>query len=182
MTVEINIFEPMSNPRLVPFDATLHVKDHCLCLHAQRAARALARRFDRAFRPLDLTNGQFSLLMSLNRPGPASMGSVATLLAMDRTTLTAALKPLERRGLVVSGPGSNDRRSRVLTLTSAGLELLAQAVPIWRSTHAEVDGEIEPRHDGVSLREALRAVGELGQAPAEGTPASRGESEGAARP
>ena len=42
-------------------------------------------------RPLDLTNGQFSLLMSLNRPQPAPMKSVASLLAMDRTTLTAAL-------------------------------------------------------------------------------------------
>ncbi len=171
MNVDINMFVGMSNPRAVPFDATLHVRDHCLCLHAQRAARALARRFDQAFRPLGLTNGQFSLLMSLNRPGPASMGSVATLLAMDRTTLTAALKPLERRGLVASGSGSRDRRSRVLTLTPAGLELLAQAVPIWRGTHAEVEGRLDPRHDGAGLRAALRAVGELGPAPAEGTPA-----------
>ncbi|MFY9699033.1 MAG: MarR family transcriptional regulator, partial [Rhodoplanes sp.] len=83
-----------------PFETTLHVRDTCLCLHTQRAARALARRFDDAFRPLGLSNGQFSLLMSLNRPEPASMGSVAALLAMDRTTLTANLKPLARRGLV----------------------------------------------------------------------------------
>ena len=68
----------------------------CVCM--QRAARALARRFDELFRPLDLTNGQFSLLMSLNRAQSPSIGSVASLLAMDRTTLTAALKPLVRRG------------------------------------------------------------------------------------
>src|SRR5215475_7422678 len=84
----------------VPYETTLLVRDACLCLHVQRAARALARRFDEALRPLGLTNGQFSLMMSLNRPEPPSMGSVATLLAMDRTTLTAALKPLERRRLV----------------------------------------------------------------------------------
>src|SRR3546814_5126925 len=90
----------MSNPEAVPFETTLHVRDHCLCLAAQRAARALARRFDQALRPAGLTSGQFSLLMSLNRPKPPSIGSVAALLAMDRTTLTANLKPLERRGLV----------------------------------------------------------------------------------
>ena len=90
------------------------VRDACLCLHVQRAARALARRFDEALRPLDLTNGQFSLLMSLNRPEPPSIGSVATLLAMDRTTLTAALKPLERRGLVKVAVDKEDRRSRLL--------------------------------------------------------------------
>src|SRR3954469_15209319 len=100
----------MSKPTDLPFETTLLVRDTCLCLHAQRAARALARQFDEALRPLGLTNGQFSLLMSLNRPGPAGMGSVAALLAMDRTTLTAALKPLTRRGLVAVLPDPQDRR------------------------------------------------------------------------
>ena len=46
----------MSNSQTVPFETTLHVRDHCLCLAAQRAARALSRRFDEAFRPLALTD------------------------------------------------------------------------------------------------------------------------------
>ncbi|HXB52191.1 MAG TPA: hypothetical protein VNU69_05460, partial [Rhizomicrobium sp.] len=71
----------------LPFATTLEVRDACLCMHVQRAARALARHFDEAFRALNLTNGQFSLLMSLNRPEPAAMGAVAEFLAMDRTTL-----------------------------------------------------------------------------------------------
>src|SRR5580658_3458984 len=113
------------------FETTLQVRDSCLCLHLQRAARALARRFDVALRPLGLTNGQFSLMMSLNRPEPPSMGSVAALLAMDRTTLTAAIKPLERRGLVAVVVDPADRRSRLLKLTARGQGLLARAVPIW---------------------------------------------------
>src|SRR5580700_4084280 len=117
----------MSNPNEVSFDITCMVRDTCLCLHLQRAARAVARRFDAAFRPLDLTNGQFSLLMSLNRPDPASMRSVTNLLAMDRTTLTAALKPLERRGLVSMTVDPADHRGRHLTLTPLGLTLLAAA-------------------------------------------------------
>src|SRR5881275_3641769 len=108
----------MSNPDRVPFDTTIEVRDACLCLHLQRAARAVARRFDAAFRPLGLTSGQFSLLMSLNRPEPATMGSVAALLAMDRTTLTANLKPLERRGLVEVTVDESDKRSRRLALTA----------------------------------------------------------------
>src|SRR3954453_19871902 len=90
----------MSNRVDVPFETTLLIRDHCLCLHAQRAGRSLARRFDEALRPVGLTSGQFSLLISLNRPKPPTIGSVASLLAMDRTTLTANLKPLERRGLL----------------------------------------------------------------------------------
>src|ERR1035437_5076898 len=114
----------MTKLAAVPFETTFVVRDTCLCLHVQRAARALARRFDEALRPLRLTNGQFSLLMSLNRPEPAGMGSVALLLAMDRTTLTAALKPLEHRRLVAILIDPSDRRSRLLKLTPAGRRLL----------------------------------------------------------
>lgn len=132
----------MSSPNLLPYATTLLVRDHCLCLHVQRAARTLARRFDEAFRPLDLTNGQFSLLMSLNRPEPPPMGPVADLLAMDRTTLTAALKPLERRGLVKIAQEKADRRNRILILTAKGKSLLARAVPIWQRTHAEIEKQL----------------------------------------
>src|SRR5215472_4951363 len=105
------------------YETTILVRDSCICLHVQRAARALARRFDTALRPLGLTNGQFSLMMSLNRPEPPTMGSVATLLAMDRTTLTAALKPLERRGLIVITVDPTDKRNRRLQLTPSGRAL-----------------------------------------------------------
>ena len=141
----------------IPVALTEHVRDHCLCLHVQRAARALARRFDEAFRPLGLTNGQFSLLMALNRDEPAGMGAVAALLAMDRTTLTAALKPLERRGLIKVAADRIDRRSRRIGLTAAGRRLLAQAVPIWKSAHGEIEDLVGAR-DADGLRRELRAL------------------------
>ncbi|WP_022719632.1 MarR family winged helix-turn-helix transcriptional regulator [Rhodopseudomonas sp. B29] len=125
-----------------PFATTILVRDSCLCLHAQRAARALARRFDVALAPAGLTSGQFSLLMSLNRPEPPTVGSVAALLAMDRTTLTANLKPLQGRGLVKITVDPDDRRARRLHLTAAGRKALAAAVPIWRQLHAAIETEL----------------------------------------
>lgn len=147
----------MNDEITIPYDTTLHVRDHCLCLHAQRAARALARRFDDALRPVGLTNGQFSLLMSLNRPEPPPMGPVATLLAMDRTTLTAALKPLERKGLVIVSPDPRDRRGRRLVLTEEGRAVLARAVPIWVETHAAVEAGMNGVDAG-ALRAGLKAI------------------------
>ncbi|MGB0121799.1 MAG: MarR family transcriptional regulator [Silvibacterium sp.] len=146
----------MSRASSVPFETTLRVRDCCLCLHVQRAARALARRFDEALRPIGLTNGQFSLMMSLNRPEPPGMGSVATLLAMDRTTLTAALKPLERRGLVTVDKNPSDRRGRRLSLTPDGKTLLASAVPVWERAHRDVEAlltDVDPDRLRSSLRE-----------------------------
>ncbi len=147
----------MSKVAALPFELTPVVRDTCLCLHAQRAARALARRFDEALRPLDLTNGQFSLLMSLNRPQPPTLGSVAALLAMDRTTLTAALKPLERRGLVKITVDKEDRRSRRLAITAAGRALLGKAFPIWKESHAALDRQLAALSPD-KLRAALRAL------------------------
>ncbi len=126
----------MSKPVAVPFETTLHVRDTCLCLHVQRAARAVARRYDEALRPLGLTSGQFSLLMALNRARPPGIGQVAALLAMDRTTLTANLKPLERRGLVEVTVDGADRRSRLMALTACGRQLLAAALPMWERAQA----------------------------------------------
>lgn len=147
----------MSDDALIPYEATLFVRDNCLCLQAQRAARALARRFDDALRPVGLTNGQFSLLMSLNRPAPPPMGPVAALLAMDRTTLTAALKPLERRGLVIVEPDPRDRRGRLLRLTLDGRRLLTEAFPIWKETHEKVDAQLTAV-DMNALRAGMLAI------------------------
>ena len=126
----------------LPFDTTLEVYGRCLCFGMHRAARTLARRFDAAFAHLGISHGQYSLMMSLNRPDPPRLGEAAAFLAMDRTTLTANLKPLERLGYVEIVPDKDDKRSRRLILTAAGRKVLAAAVPIWRATHDEVDSLI----------------------------------------
>src|SRR5688572_1397739 len=151
----------MSNSAIVPFETTHLVRDTCLCLHAQRAARALSRRFDEALRPAGITSGQFSLLNALNRPKPPPIGPVAQLLAMDRTTLTAALKPLERDGLVTIARDPDDRRSRLLGLTDKGREILAAAVPIWRDLHAAIEAGL-PEMQPEVLRGGLRALSQAG--------------------
>ncbi len=145
----------MSNPESVPYATTIHVRDHCLCLHTQRAARFMARLFDDVLRPFGLTNGQFSTMMALNRPEPAKMAGVATLLGMDRTTLTAALKVLNRRGWIVVAADPRDKRGQLLSLTSEGRQVLASAMPAWEQTHATIAGRVG---DADRLRRDLSSV------------------------
>lgn len=146
----------MSKNEALSLEQTHHIRDSCLCLHVQRAARVVARRFDDALRPLGLTNGQFSLLVSLNRPAPASMSAVASLLAVDRTTLTANLKPLERRGLLTVAVDKDDRRNRVIALTARGRKLVRTAYPIWERTHEALE---QPLKAPDRLRADLLAPG-----------------------
>lgn len=76
---------------------------------------------------------------------------------MDRTTLTAALKPLQRRRLIKVTTDQADRRSRVMTLTPKGLRLLARAVPAWRRTHVAVEALLSDGNPD-RFRKNLRAV------------------------
>jgi DNA-binding MarR family transcriptional regulator len=147
----------MSKDETLPLSITRTVRDSCLCLHAHRAARALARRYDEALRPAGLTSGQFSLLMSLNRPAPPSIGEVAALLAMDRTTLTANLKPLERRGFMTVATDEADRRGRRLVLTAAGRAALAAALPLWERAQG-ANAALVGASDADRLRADLRAL------------------------
>ncbi|MEJ6393487.1 MarR family winged helix-turn-helix transcriptional regulator [Gymnodinialimonas sp. 2305UL16-5] len=151
-------------PSIISPSATLEVRDRCLCFRTQRAARSLARRFDRVFRPFGITQGQFSLMMALNRADPPTIGEVAAFLAMDRTTLTAALKPLARRKLVTVATDLKDTRARRLSLTAVGRSLLSDALPVWRAEHDAVDKLLLKVEGGLEL-EALRdGIGLLGQA------------------
>ena len=88
------------------------------------------------------------------------MGQVSSVLAMDRTTLTANLKPLERRGLVSVKVDETDRRSRRLQLTDAGRELLRTALPLWRKGQA-VNSSLIPDEDVDRLLAELRALSEV---------------------
>jgi len=138
-------------------ESSQRVRDRCLCLHASQAARALGRRFDQAFRPVGLTAGQFSLLNAINGPSaPPTIGAVAATLAMDRTTLTANLKPMVRRGLLEIVPDPADRRGRRVQLTSSGMTALAEGMPIWETLHAAIEEELP--YDADQLRQSLRAL------------------------
>jgi DNA-binding MarR family transcriptional regulator len=139
---------------IVPLAMTLMVRDRCLCLHAQRAARVLARRFDEALRLHGLTNEQFSLLMALNRPEPASIGQLVPLLGADRTTLTAALKPLVRDGLATIAADPSDRRTRRASLTPTGHVRLLGALPVWLAMHEALEATLDAP-DPAQTRHAL---------------------------
>jgi DNA-binding MarR family transcriptional regulator len=145
----------MARDEELTYDLTPKVRVSCMCLHVQRAARAVARRYDEALRPVGLTNGQYSLMMVLNAKEAPSMQIISSVLDMDRTTVTANLKPLERRGLVKVLVDAEDRRSRRVQLTAAGRKVLAKAVPLWRRCQVATE-KLVP--DAERIRAELRAL------------------------
>ncbi|MFN7102510.1 MAG: MarR family winged helix-turn-helix transcriptional regulator [Pseudorhizobium sp.] len=103
----------------------------CVCLGLNRAARATARRYDAALKPVGITSGQFSILSSLTGDTKMTIGSMAERLGLERTTLKRNLEPLEAQGLLQVVDHEQDRRQRLVLATKDGLALLARAYPLW---------------------------------------------------
>lgn len=134
------------------------VAAECFCLTLKRAARAVARRYDEALEPIDLRSGQYSTLMTIAGLQPVTMQVLAETLGMDRTTLTATLKPLQRRRLVTVQLDTSDRRSRMLRLTEEGAALLKEAAPLWKKAQQSV-GRMLGASSALDLREQLSRLG-----------------------
>jgi len=114
----------------------------CACAGLRRAARAVTRLYDEALRPSGLRVTQFSLMQVLGRArGALTQGTLGELLALDSTTLSRTLRPLERRGWIRTVPGA-DRRERRLALTSAGRRQLERARPHWERTQARLRKQV----------------------------------------
>jgi DNA-binding MarR family transcriptional regulator len=111
----------------------------CLCFRARRVSRALTRLYDDALRPLGLQSTQLTLLNAVAMMGErGTLTRVADVLAMDQTTLSRNLRPLEKAGLVAIGPLPGDRRFRVARLTPAGERTVEDALPLWTQAHERV--------------------------------------------
>jgi DNA-binding MarR family transcriptional regulator len=127
----------------MPHEPDFRESMECLCLASRKAARAITRHYERHLRAHGLHATQFSVLAVLAIGGPKAIGALAEALATERTTLTRNLALLEERGLVGSSAG-HDARTRIVSITRKGREMLARAFPAWRKAQAALAGSIGP--------------------------------------
>lgn len=114
----------------------------CHCLALRQATRTITNGYDAALAPTGLRVTQFSILLTLSAQSPMTVNGLAAALVLDRTTLTRNLKPLERDALLSSGPGEHDARERLIALTAAGRDKLAEALPYWRDAQQAFERQI----------------------------------------
>src|SRR5262245_29555098 len=115
--------------------------NECACLKVRTAGRAVTRVYDDAFRPLGLRATQLSVLVAVVSREAVSIASLSRMLGMDRSTLARNLRPLEEKGLVALGPEGH-HRSRTLSITSKGEQLVRKALPLWEKTQEKLRGEL----------------------------------------
>jgi len=113
------------------------IASSCACFKLRKATRAITQLYDEVLEPCNIKVTQFTLLVALFLAGPAPVGILADELVMDRTTLTRNVALLIRDGLAEMVPG-NDRRMKLLQLTTSGRALLTQAIPLWEEAQRSI--------------------------------------------
>ncbi|REG50952.1 DNA-binding MarR family transcriptional regulator [Paraburkholderia sp. BL6669N2] len=139
------------------------INGRCNCLAARQASRYLTAAYDQALSLANLRATQFSILHKLTWDGPVTIGELAAAMAMDRTTLSSNLKPLERDGLIAMVPG-RDRRVKKVMVTAAGVSQYDMAFPLWLAVQKEFEDQFG-RKRAETLRDSLRKVLRSGFSP-----------------
>jgi DNA-binding MarR family transcriptional regulator len=113
----------------------------CHCAVLRKASRHVSQAYDLALAPSGVKTTQFSLLAAVHRNGGESLtiGELAEVMGMDRSTLGHNLRPLERDGLVTIETGLNDARRRRIRLTSKGRAKLKEAAVLWQKMQARFE-------------------------------------------
>lgn len=125
----------------LPISAT-KISKECICFSLKKAERLISRRYDEALAPFGLRNGQFSMLICISGANLINIQSIAHQLNMDRTTTTAALKPLEKRKLIKITASKKDSRVKLVSITPLGISLLTKAIPAWQKIQDQMKADI----------------------------------------
>jgi len=120
----------------------IKISKECFCFSLKKAERLISRRYDEALAPFGLRNGQFSMLTYISGANPVNIHSIADFLNMDRTTTTAALKPLEKRKLIKISSSKEDSRVKLVSITPLGISLLTKAFPAWQKIQDQIKTDI----------------------------------------
>jgi DNA-binding MarR family transcriptional regulator len=140
------------------------------CTHAalRRAARQLGNLYDQAVSPTGLKATQLGLLAQVDRlggEGGPTLQALAERLAIGISSLTYALRPLVRDGLVELHQDAHDKRTKHASLTPLGAKRLAQGTELWDRANRRTDvvlgrgaaSTLRTLADRVSSREFLIA-------------------------
>lgn len=108
----------------------------CLMTRSRRISRVVTSLFDQELRPYGLSSSQFSLLVLIARMDGASRAEIGRTNHQERSTSTRNLQLVLDQGWaeeIIPEKG----RSRPIMISKAGRDLLAEAMPAWRSAQAK---------------------------------------------
>ena len=132
---------------------------YCASFNFRRTARAVTRMYDVAMQESGIRSTQFTMLVGIAKNQPVSIGALADVLVIDRTTLTRSLRLLQEEGLIRISKRSV-MRQRFLTIAPKGARTLARSLPVWRKAQKEFVATVGSKH-WLELRNELEKLAQV---------------------
>ncbi|MBV1908038.1 MAG: MarR family transcriptional regulator [Kangiellaceae bacterium] len=129
--------------------------DSQVCHSLYSASNALIRAYRPLLQPLGLTYPQYVVMMSLWQREGVSVKELSGHTRLDSGTLTPLLKRLEAKGYLTRSLSVEDERRKVISLTSAGLQLKQSAKEVPESLACQSTMPTENLHQLKSLCDQL---------------------------
>lgn len=131
----------MSQMKDKKHELNLDGTDDCASSNLRRVSRSITTFYEAALRPAHLRPTGFTILVAIAKSEPVAIGSLASELLLDPTTVTRSLQLLQRTGLIEISARSANRR-RFVTLLPKGRRTLSRSVPLWRQAQGRLVGKV----------------------------------------
>jgi DNA-binding MarR family transcriptional regulator len=118
----------------------------------RRAQLAVFADFGESLAELGLRPAQFGVLSVLDRNPGITQSRVCTALGIQHANFVSIIGSLERRGLVQRASSATDRRSKSLSLTTAGRRVLDSASELQRLHETRIGQRLGPGGSAELLR------------------------------
>ncbi|MBI3786895.1 MAG: winged helix-turn-helix transcriptional regulator [Ignavibacteriales bacterium] len=107
------------------------IRDNCVAVRLRVLTRTVTRLYNDALRPHGLTISQMNILVVVSSVGEIKQQHIGDALHLEKSTLSRDVERMIDHGWLKAMAGY-DRRSVLLTMTSAGSTLLKKMVPAWQ--------------------------------------------------
>lgn len=144
----------------IPDSLRIAPKVLCHATSLRKATRRISQLYDAVLAPCGLRCTQRSILIQIARHQAPALTELATILVIDRSALAQNLKPLEREGLIAVSVDPDDKRSRLVKLTQAGLDKLLESQALWEQAQQCFEKSLGPEQ-ACELRELLARIAVL---------------------
>lgn len=111
-------------------DIIKEIAGSCLGVRIRLINRIISSIFDEELRPHGLKGSQMNVLVAVSAFGPVTSKHLCSVLHMDSSTLSRALKRLIDSGFLNSIP-SGDGKIRLIHSTQTGIQKIESVYPHW---------------------------------------------------
>jgi DNA-binding MarR family transcriptional regulator len=135
-------------------EAATRIGNDCLGFRLRLLDRVATRIFNQELQPLGIRHTQLILLVAMQKLGSSTPVRLGQWLSIEKSTLSRNLGLLKKSGYARAADPENPK-STAIAITDRGVELLAQALPLWEQAQQKV-AELFGAESEIQIRKIVR--------------------------